>query len=835
MARRRRSRKDAAKRPTDEAITPPRQEVEVEDDNVIDNETESPSEGNLGHLKPLLEVGDEVYSAWWSDEERSGDEVWYPGVIESYEEVENDGLYGPTRMYNVKFDGEGYETDGVEDRFVCPKADYLLSMRNGGEGEWIGVRNVVDEDSTDPWAYTVGWYIATIDGQDQPFSLLSDAVDAHDKAVVQRKGKSTNESDLNLPEKWPELFNHPDAEENIEGDGEESYVVSTEATETQSKKTRRGRALTEAKEQIDSDAAQKEEPVEKEDVNLGCCPHCMKHFSSKNGLRYHIAKKVCQQPKPEKAIKEPEPKQQPKIEDLTCPHCQKVFMQEKRLATHLDKKVCQSQPAKKGGSSVIKEPEPKQQPKIEDLTCPHCQKVFMQEKRLATHLDKKVCQSRPAKTGGSSKKIAETEDPPSPQNESEKPTERRRSTRVIPSKKKPSVTESKKKDPYTDEGGRDNDGDFRNQDKPKKKGKKRKRESTEPSSSPRSKAAKKAAKKSVGRFSVLAFRSKFVTKFGVVMVIADDRLPPDRHKSTHDQTGTSLRSFLKRKERFHEREQVFLDQMAAGTRHRREELKRMYLESKCTSTVPTITQKKVWDLYCKSLTPKQILTEGLSWACTNDDLLEGNKTERFLEDDPRFPKDLYPDRIVECKLVQDNREVIYGTISDDTKSDGTNVFEFHAKEKAKDKKQTVPMRLFIARRELTREYHSSQVQTYVCSHCAKHLLSREAMKYHLGFCLCVTKQADVEEKRHQRIGVIESKALSGVSECLDSLLTNVHSVVTKVTETRVADNPPDFGNPHKIKMFKKHKMPSWLVFNAQRSAMYPEIYMSIGFKRGKAD
>jgi hypothetical protein len=43
---------------------------------------------------------------------------------------------------------------------------------------------------------------------------------------------------------------------------------------------------------------------------------------------------------------------------------------------------------------------------------------------------------------------------------------------------------------------------------------------------------------------------------------------------------------------------------------------------------------------------------------------------------------------------------------------------------------------------------------------------------------------------------------------------------------------PAFGNPHKIKEHKMHKMPPYLVFNAQRSSMYPEIYVSMGFKRG---
>ncbi len=41
-----------------------------------------------------------------------------------------------------------------------------------------------------------------------------------------------------------------------------------------------------------------------------------------------------------------------------------------------------------------------------------------------------------------------------------------------------------------------------------------------------------------------------------------------------------------------------------------------------------------------------------------------------------------------------------------------------------------------------------------------------------------------------------------------------------------------FGNPHNIKEHKKHQSPPWLVFNDQRSSMYPEIYVTLGFKRG---
>lgn len=157
----------------DDAIPPSRQDNDHDDDDAT--ETKSPTGEDRSHLKPLLKVGDEVYSAWWLNEDRSDDPTWLSGIIKSCKEVEqeDDGQYGPTRMYDVTFDdGNEGEIDGIEDRYVFPKEDYLLSTKRG-DREWVGVNNVVDENSTDQWAKIVGWYVATIDGDEQSFSRLS--------------------------------------------------------------------------------------------------------------------------------------------------------------------------------------------------------------------------------------------------------------------------------------------------------------------------------------------------------------------------------------------------------------------------------------------------------------------------------------------------------------------------------------------------------------------------------------------------------------------------------------------------------------------------------------
>jgi len=59
------------------------------------------------HLKPLFEKGDEVYAAYWTDDNRGDTPSWYPGKVKSYREDINDndgsgGEYGPLRLYNIE-------------------------------------------------------------------------------------------------------------------------------------------------------------------------------------------------------------------------------------------------------------------------------------------------------------------------------------------------------------------------------------------------------------------------------------------------------------------------------------------------------------------------------------------------------------------------------------------------------------------------------------------------------------------------------------------------------------------------------------------------------------
>ncbi len=71
---------------------------------------------------------------------------------------------------------DGDELDGIEDAYIFNKKDYELTIENAknneGQVKWIGVKNVLDEKSSDLWAKSVGWYSADIDGGEHYFSLL---------------------------------------------------------------------------------------------------------------------------------------------------------------------------------------------------------------------------------------------------------------------------------------------------------------------------------------------------------------------------------------------------------------------------------------------------------------------------------------------------------------------------------------------------------------------------------------------------------------------------------------------------------------------------------------
>ncbi|KAL7484616.1 hypothetical protein ACHAW6_010247 [Cyclotella cf. meneghiniana] len=133
--------------------------------------------------KPVLQVGDAVFSAWWPDIERNEPATWHPGIITNVkvDHSKNFG-YGPLRLYDIGFD-DGDMLNKVWDVFVFPRDEYFLNTSE--QMTWRGIENVTDEQSKDDWARIVGWYVVSIDGHaPKTFPLLSEALKACNSSAV---------------------------------------------------------------------------------------------------------------------------------------------------------------------------------------------------------------------------------------------------------------------------------------------------------------------------------------------------------------------------------------------------------------------------------------------------------------------------------------------------------------------------------------------------------------------------------------------------------------------------------------------------------------------------
>jgi hypothetical protein len=126
----------------------------------LSNSYKPKTSSNKKELKPLFARGDEVFARCndCSDDESD----WFPGIIDDFITVKESGEYGPTRQYRVRFDEYDEVSGYLDEHIVWSKTDYLLFTASNRPKKWIGVKSVVDKNSSDLWAKYVGWYQASI-------------------------------------------------------------------------------------------------------------------------------------------------------------------------------------------------------------------------------------------------------------------------------------------------------------------------------------------------------------------------------------------------------------------------------------------------------------------------------------------------------------------------------------------------------------------------------------------------------------------------------------------------------------------------------------------------
>ena len=284
-------------------------------------------------------------------------------------------------------------------------------------------------------------------------------------------------------------------------------------------------------------------------------------------------------------------------------------------------------------------------------------------------------------------------------------------------------------------------------------------------------------------FEELKPGSKHVTKYGIVEVIADSRLASVHHKSKLPRAN-AVQRFLDDKSSFTCKQRAVAEIMYTGGRMRREQLQKMYLksidiESHSTGLSRNSDALSVWNMYCHSITPHQILHEMMSWKDVNGDLFADAQAVSFDREDIRVPRDFYPDRIVECVLVNDERTRICSKHDDDQHN--TSALNGAAPK----------MRLFLARKELVARYDKSD-PSYICSTCRKSFCDVIAWKYHVNGNLCTVDLTSKQEERIRRLETREEEILD-LEEKSKTFLSSAHAVL-KQKELSV-----EFGNPCKVR------------------------------------
>lgn len=414
------------------------------------------------------------------------------------------------------------------------------------------------------------------------------------------------------------------------------------------------------------------------------------------------------------------------------------------------------------------------------------------------------------------------EDTKSVEKESNKKSATRRKTPKRTPAKKKRTPKKEEEEEYKDED--EANGESGNEDD-------KSTTSAKPSKRRRSNANRRLSKKET--FLQLKPGAKCITKYGVVEIISDDQLPADHHKSKVTDTEIkAARIVFRRMDKFTERKTKLIDEFAVGSRHRRKELQKIYLDSIAKTDDTTngndnvTTQTKIWQQYCTTLTPTQILMDGKSWEKTNKSRKD-IVFDSLDEDDPRIPADFYPDRIVKCKLVKDERTVI--DVMEPKK--GAVHLQYIERDPVEGDVVQLPIILHLARRELTRAYDPEELN-HVCSFCGEgNFKSRVHAKYHVDQGFCTDGKLVAKEKSEKRVQAIEDEALSGACST-EAFLSKMHAVPSVKANVVSFKKIEEFGNPCKIKPSKKDKMPPWIVFNSKRSPLYPEMYITLGFRRG---
>jgi hypothetical protein len=267
---------------------------------------------------------------------------------------------------------------------------------------------------------------------------------------------------------------------------------------------------------------------------------------------------------------------------------------------------------------------------------------------------------------------------------------------------------------------------------------------------------------------------------------------------------------------------------------------------------------KIWNEYCTLTTSSLILSGKYNQKLDN----EMRKQIRNVEnhpwnnpgEDPCVPVDSYPDRIVECFLIQDERLKVCD-LNIKTEGEGRLTQVNAAKLAVKKAKQAnnnqkdgegddhddsqgtknvheSRLNLYLRRKDFVNSYNPN-IPMYQCQRCSVQFDSRVGLKDHVDKWTCVKKGEKKKKDRASRLEAIE-----------DAVATNNIKAPQPLTDPAKAFDTTNQSNSKQSKKIqatdglstakrkKYKKWPAWLEFYPSLSTIYPVVFESMKFKRG---
>ncbi len=343
-------------------------------------------------------------------------------------------------------------------------------------------------------------------------------------------------------------------------------------------------------------------------------------------------------------------------------------------------------------------------------------------------------------------------------------------------------------------------------------------------------------------FVTLLPGSRFVTSFGVVEVVADNRAIPTA--SYPDNLKHLTRQWSSWKSKRDAQMNRVLATAAVRQRTRRYNLAASMSTNDSSHDNRTnargLTQQAVWKIYFggnPTLIPKS------EWSAPS--------TLGPTRGDPMFPQDSYPDRIVECIQIPDQRKKFLGL--DDNEwfgNDGNDTVSQDGPNRMG--------RLYLQRKLLTEPY-KQEISVRCCPSCGVYFNSRPGIKFHIDSQVCkkAKARAQAAQKNLQEIEAIArrpppsrrvpvKRAGKPKKKKEDSMYPQVwlslgfHLLPNK-TPTQLVyaplkeeapEEPPDMDVEEPDTVLRGLRATLQfvtMVQNVTLGPIYPEVFMSLGF------